>query len=98
MGGSVTKIDIVQPGKYYQVTTKICGYGNGSVCDGNTYPSTFYATISGVDENGAVLSVSVFTGGNGYRTGDIFYLFDGNSNRTKQEDYCIVRATEVTKS
>ena len=95
MGGSVTKISLVQPGKYYSVTNKICGYGNGSVCNGNTYPATFYATISSVDTNGGVTGVSVFTGGASYKVGDIFYLID-NKRRTLAEEYCIVVATEVS--
>ena len=95
MGGSVTKISLVQPGKYYNVTNKICGDGNGSVCNGNTYPSTFYATISSVDINGCVIDVSVFTGGGGYKVGDLFYLID-NKRRTRAEEYCIVVVTEVS--
>lgn len=95
MGGSVTKISIVQPGKYYSVTTKICGDGNGSVCNGNLYPSTFYATISSVDTDGGVTGVCVFTGGANYKVGDKFYLID-NKTRIRAEDYCIVIATEVS--
>jgi hypothetical protein len=95
MGGSVTKISLVQPGKYYNITNKICGDGNGSVCNGNTYPSTFYATISSVETNGGVIDVSVFTGGGGYKVGDLFYLID-NKRRTRAEEYCIVVVTEVS--
>lgn len=94
MGGSVTKISLVQPGKYYDITNKICGDGNGSVCNGNTYPSTFYASILAVDSNGGVTDVNVFTGGGGYKVGDIFYLID-DKYRTQNDEYCIVVATEV---
>ena len=94
MGGTVTKISLIQPGKYYSVTNKICGDGNGSVCDGNKYPSTFYLTISSVDENGGVTDVSIFSGGNGYKVGDMFYLID-NRKRILADEYCIVVATEV---
>jgi hypothetical protein len=65
------------------------------VCNGNTYPSTFYATISSVDINGGVIDVSVFTGGSGYKVGDLFYLID-NKRRTRAEEYCIVVVTEVS--
>lgn len=94
MGGSVTKISLVQPGKYYDLNNKVCGDGNGSVCNGNTYPSTFYASILAVDSNGSVTDVSVFTGGGGYKVGDIFYLID-DKNRTQNDEYCVVMATEV---